>query len=87
VVPGQADLCPINLYRRGINRAQVGSRAASPRQYRPTARYLACEGNPERLVALVAHYSAAACEAEERGLPVGASSTTNGLVVGLMLSR
>jgi hypothetical protein len=32
------------------------------------ARYLAHEGYPERLVALVAHHSAAACEAEERGL-------------------
>ena len=32
------------------------------------ARYLAREGYPERLVALVAHHSAATCEAEERGL-------------------
>jgi hypothetical protein len=32
------------------------------------ARYLAREGFPERLVALVAHHSAAACEADERGL-------------------
>jgi hypothetical protein len=32
------------------------------------ARYLAREGYPERLVALVAHHSAATCEVEERGL-------------------
>lgn len=32
------------------------------------ARYLAHEGYSERLVALVAHHSAATCEAEERGL-------------------
>jgi HD superfamily phosphodiesterase len=32
------------------------------------ARFLAREGYPERLVALVAHHSAASCEAEERGL-------------------
>ncbi len=32
------------------------------------ARYLAREGYSERLVALVAHHSAATCEAEERGL-------------------
>lgn len=32
------------------------------------ARYLAREGYPDRLVALVAHHSAATCEAEERGL-------------------
>ena len=32
------------------------------------ARYLAREGYPGRLVALVAHHSAAICEAEERGL-------------------
>ena len=32
------------------------------------ARYLAHEVYPERLVALVAHHSAATCEAEERGL-------------------
>jgi predicted hydrolase (HD superfamily) len=31
------------------------------------ARYLAAEGYPDRLVALVAHHSAATCEAEERG--------------------
>ena len=32
------------------------------------ARYLAREGYPERLVALVAHHSAATCEATQRGL-------------------
>jgi putative nucleotidyltransferase with HDIG domain len=32
------------------------------------ARYLAREGYPHRLVALVAHHSAATCEAQERGL-------------------
>lgn len=32
------------------------------------ARYLERKGYPERLVALVAHHSAAACEAAERGL-------------------
>ena len=32
------------------------------------ARYLASEDYPDRLVALVAHHSAATCEAEERGL-------------------
>lgn len=32
------------------------------------ARYLAAEGYPARLVALVAHHSAATCEAHERGL-------------------
>ena len=32
------------------------------------ARYLEREGYPDRLVALVAHHSAATCEAEERGL-------------------
>jgi hypothetical protein len=32
------------------------------------ARFLAREGYPKRLVALVAHHSAATCEAEERGL-------------------
>lgn len=32
------------------------------------ARYLAAEGYPERLCALVAHHSAATLEAEERGL-------------------
>ncbi|MHA6631617.1 HD domain-containing protein [Pseudonocardia sichuanensis] len=31
------------------------------------ARFLAAEGYPERLCALVAHHSAATCEAEERG--------------------
>jgi predicted hydrolase (HD superfamily) len=31
------------------------------------ARYLAAEGYPDRLVALVAHHSAATCEANERG--------------------
>jgi hypothetical protein len=31
------------------------------------ARFLRREGYPERLVALVAHHSAATCEAEERG--------------------
>jgi putative nucleotidyltransferase with HDIG domain len=34
------------------------------------ARYLAREGYPKRLVALVAHHSAATCEAAERGLLV-----------------
>src|SRR5690242_18773079 len=34
------------------------------------ARYLAREGYPERLCALVAHHSAATCEAGERGLSV-----------------
>jgi hypothetical protein len=32
------------------------------------ARFLAREGYPQRLVALVAHHSAATCEAQERGL-------------------
>ena len=32
------------------------------------ARYLEREGYPDRLVALVAHHSAATCEADERGL-------------------